>query len=148
LLEIFGVGHHSAAVTPSEASTICSQRMPKREELVFERVYGIGNPKKAKELGNVNPGDGYRYRGGGILQTTGRCNYRDMGQKCQVDFEAQPELVMSAEHALKPALAEWTAGNLNAAADHDDIVAITRKINGGLIGLDSRRHKLATLKPL
>src|SRR5215831_8439269 len=62
LLEIFGVGHHSAAVTPSEASTICSQPMPKREELVFERVYGIGNPKKAKELGNVNPGDGYRFR--------------------------------------------------------------------------------------
>jgi predicted chitinase/peptidoglycan hydrolase-like protein with peptidoglycan-binding domain len=148
LMQIFGAGHHSAAITQSEASALCQQPMPRREELIFERVYGLGNPKKAKELGNVNPGDGYRYRGGGILQTTGRDNYRRMGQKCGVDFEAQPELVVSAEDALKPALAEWSEGNLNAAADRDDIVSITRRINGGQIGLDSRRDKLAKLKPL
>ena len=111
-------------------------------------MYGLGNPKKARELDNTNPGDGFRYRGGGILQTTGRGNYRRMGQKCGVDFEAHPELVVSAEHALKPALTEWSEGNLNAAADRDDIVAITRKINGGLNGLDSRREWLAKLRPL
>jgi predicted chitinase/lysozyme family protein len=143
LLEIFGVGHHSAGVTPGEASALAHH-----PEAIFERVYGLGNPKKAKELGNAKPGDGFRYRGGGILQTTGRGNYRRMGQKCGVDFEASPELVLSAEHALKPALAEWSEGNLNAAADRDDIVAITRKINGGLNGLDDRRNKLAKLKPL
>jgi predicted chitinase/lysozyme family protein len=148
LLQVFGVGHHSAAIRPDEASAICSQPMPKREELIFERVYGLGNPKKAKELGNVNPGDGYRYRGGGILQTTGREAYRVWGEKCQVDFEGHPELIVSAEHALKPALLEWSAGNLNAAADRDDIVAITRKINGGLNGLESRRDWLAQVRPL
>ena len=148
LLQIFGVGNHSAGVTPSEASELAHQPMPRREELIFERVYGLGNPKKARELGNTNPGDGFRYRGGGILQTTGRGNYRRMGQKCGVDFEAHPELVVSAEHALKPALTEWSEGNLNAAADRDDIVAITRKINGGLNGLDSRREWLAKLRPL
>jgi predicted chitinase/lysozyme family protein len=148
LFEIFGVGHHSAAVTQAEASQLCSQPMPKREELIFERVYGLGNPKKAKELGNVNPGDGYRYRGGGILQTTGRGEYRRWGEKCQVEFEGHPELIVSAEHALKPALLEWSAGNLNAAADRDDIVAITRKINGGLNGLESRREWLAKVRPL
>jgi putative chitinase len=148
LLEIFGVGNHSAGVTPGEASELAHQPMPKRAELIFERVYGLGNPKKAKELGNTNPGDGFRYRGGGILQTTGRDNYRRIGRKCGVDFEMRPELIVSAEHALKPALTEWSEGNLNAAADRDDIVAITRKINGGLNGLDSRREWLAKLKPL
>ncbi|MBV8747351.1 MAG: peptidoglycan-binding protein, partial [Xanthobacteraceae bacterium] len=143
LLEIFGVGHHSAAITPAEAF-----QLARRPEAIFERVYGLGNPSKAKELGNINPGDGFKYRGGGILQTTGRANYRRMGQKCGVDFEAQPELVISAEHALKPALAEWNENNLNAAADRDDIVTVTRRINGGLNGLNERAGWLAKLKPL
>ena len=148
LLQIFGVGNHSAGITPSEAAELANQPMPRREELIFERVYGLGNPKKAKELNNINPGDGYKYRGGGILQTTGRGNYRRMGQKCEVAFEERPELVVSAEHALKPALTEWSEDDLNDDADRDDIVAITRKINGGLNGLDSRRQWLAKLRPL
>lgn len=143
LVEIFGVGHHSAAITEAEA-----QSLAKRPEAIFERVYGLGNPRKAKELGNTQPGDGYRYRGGGVLQTTGRANYRRMGQKCGVDFEAHPELVLSAEHALKPALAEWTEGNLNVAADRDDILAITKRINGGTNGLQERKDWLRRIKPL
>ena len=47
-------------------------------EALAERVYGLGNPGKAKELGNTIAGDGYRYRGGGVLQTTGGANYRRM----------------------------------------------------------------------
>jgi putative chitinase len=143
LLEIFGVGHHSAAITPAEAS-----QLARRPEAIFERVYGLGNPSKARELGNIDPGDGFKYRGGGILQTTGRGNYRRMGQKCGVDFETHPEFVISAEHALKPALAEWNESNLNAAADRDDIVTVTRRINGGLIGINERAGLLAKLKPL
>lgn len=143
LLQIFGVGRHSAGVTPEEA-----HKLARNGPAIFERVYGLGNPKKARELGNTEPGDGYKYRGGGMLQTTGRANYRRMGVKCNVDFEGHPELVLSAEHALKPALAEWSEGNLNDAADRDDIVAITRKINGGLNGLDDRKHWLRKIKPL
>lgn len=143
LVQIFGVGRHSAGITESEAA-----RIAYNGPAIFERVYGLGNPKKAKELGNVDPGDGYRYRGGGILQTTGRFNYRAMGKKCGVDFEAHPELVLSAEHALKPALAEWTAGNLNVSADADDIRAITRRINGGYNGLDDRIAWFKKIRPL
>jgi predicted chitinase len=109
LLEVFGAGRHSAGVTSGEA-----QALAHRPEAIAERVYGLGNPRKARALGNTQPGDGFRYRGGGLLQTTGRANYRRMGQKCGVDFEAQPDLVLSAEHALKPALCEWTEGRLNA----------------------------------
>lgn len=143
LLQIFGQGNHSAGVSAPELPELLGN-----PQALAERVYGLGNPRKARELGNIERGDGFRYRGGGILQTTGRDNYRRMGQKCGVEFEAHPELVVSAEHALKPALAEWTEGNLNAAADRDDIVAITRKINGGLNGLADRRARLAKLRPL
>ena len=54
-----------------------------------------------------------------------------MGQKCGVDFEGQPDLVLAAEHALKPALCEWTEARLNAFADCDDILSISRAINLG-----------------
>jgi putative chitinase len=143
LLEIFGVGRHSAAITPGEARIIA-----RNGPAIFERVYGLGNPRKAKELGNTQPGDGYKYRGGGILQTTGRANYRRMGKKCGVDFETYPEFVLSAEHALKPALAEWSEGHLNVAADNDDIRTITRRINGGYNGLADRQAWLRRIKPL
>lgn len=143
LVEIFGVGHHSAAVTYSEA-----QSLAHNGPAIFDRVYGLGNPTKARELGNTQPGDGYRYRGGGIMQTTGRANYRRMGQKCGVDFEAHPEYVLTAQHALKPALAEWTEGNLNAAADWDDIRAITKRINGGYNGLADREAWFAKIRPI
>jgi putative chitinase len=141
LIEIFGAGHHSAAVTAEEA-----QRLAHNGPAIFERVYGLGNAKKAAELGNTLPGDGFKYRGGGLLQTTGRGNYRRMGQKCGVDFEGSPELVVSAAHALGPALAEWREGNLNSAADRDDLRAITRKINGGYNGLAERQAWLVRIE--
>lgn len=141
LWEIFGNGRHSAHLTEQEC-----QDLAKNGPAIFERVYGLGNPKKAAELGNSQPGDGWRYRGGGLLQTTGRGNYRRMGQKSGVDFEGHPELVLSSLYALKPALTEWGEGNLNAAADRDDIVAITRKINGGLNGLEDRKAWLSRIK--
>lgn len=66
MVEIFGVGHHSAAVTASEAA-----RLGGHPEAIAERVYGLGNPRKARDLGNTEPGDGFLYRGNGVLQTTG-----------------------------------------------------------------------------
>jgi len=126
LLEIFGIGHHSARVTEAEA-----QQLAHHPEAIAERVYGLGNPSKAKELGNTKHGDGWIYRGGGIMQTTGRYNYRTMGTLCGVDFENHPELVLSAEHALKPALAEWNKSNCNKYADVGDLLSVSRIINLG-----------------
>lgn len=143
MLEIFGVGRHSAAVTPQEA-----QKLTGNPSAIAERVYGLGNPRKARELGNTEPGDGFRYRGGGILQTTGRANYRRMGQKVGVDFETHPEFVCFADHALKPALAEWTESNLNKAADADDIALITKRINGGFNGFEDRKAWFRRIRPM
>ena len=82
------------------------------------------------------------------MQTTGRANYRRMGEKCGVDFENNPNLIFSGEHALKPALAEWSEGNLNEMADHDDIRGITRRINGGYNGLADREAWFKKIRPL
>jgi putative chitinase len=143
LMEIFGVGRHSAAVSATESYDLAGDAFA-----IAERVYGIGNPRKAREFEHTRPGDGWKYRGGGILQTTGKNNYRRMGQKCGVDFEKHPELVYSAEHALKPALTEWTEGNCNAMADAYDLRGITRRINGGYNGLEDRVRWFQKLRPM
>lgn len=143
LFEIFGVNRHSAAITREEA-----QRLAGRPEDIAERVYGLGNPRKSRELGNLEPGDGFRYRGNGVLQTTGRLNHRRMGQACGVDLEGRPELVTAPEHALKPALQEWSDGGLNALADRNDLRGITRRINGGFNGLEDRQLWFDKLWPL
>jgi putative chitinase len=143
MVEIFGVGKHSARVTKAEAALLAHH-----PEQIAERVYGLGNPKKAVELGNTEPGDGFLYRGNGILQTTGRGNHRRMGKACGVDFEGNPNLVTAPEHALKPALQEWTEGDLNVFADKNDIRTITLRINGGLNGFEERKAFFKKLLPL
>ena len=143
MLKIFGVGKHSAKITPAEAPTLAHN-----EPALAERVYGLGNPKKAKELGNTTAGDGFRYRGNGVLQTTGRGAHRKMGQAFGLDFEGNPDLVTAVEHVLKPALREWSDNNLNKFADQNDIRTITLRINGGLNGFEDRKAFFAKLLPL
>ena len=142
MLEIFGVGNHSARITPAEAPSLAHN-----ERALSERVYGLGNPRKARELGNTQAGDGFRYRGNGVLQTTGRGAHKRMGQAFGLDFEANPELVTAPEHALKPALKEWSDNNLNHFADQNDIRTITKRINGGLNGFAERKAFFAKLLP-
>jgi putative chitinase len=142
MLKIFGVGKHSAKITAAEAPQFAM-----KDQALAERVYGLGNPKKARELGNTQPGDGFRYRGNGVLQMTGRDAHRRRGAANGLDFENQPELATLPEHALKPALQEWADGNLNHFADIDDIKAITLRINGGLNGFPDRKKWFAKLLP-
>jgi putative chitinase len=143
LIEVFGVNRHSAAVTPSEAALLAGNA-----EAVAERVYGLGNPRKARELGNTRPGDGFLYRGNGVLQTTGRGNHRRVGAASGIDLEGNPDLATAPEHALKPALHDWTNNNLNGFADKNDIRTITLRINGGLNGLADREAWFEKLWPL
>jgi putative chitinase len=142
MLEIFGVGNHSARVTAAEAPGLAHN-----ERALAERVYGLGNPRKAEELGNTQPGDGFLFRGNGVLQTTGRGAHKRMGRAVGLDFEANPELVTAPEHALKPALTEWSNGNLNHFADVNDIRTITKRINGGFNGFEDRKAFFARLRP-
>lgn len=130
ILEIFGQGRHSAAVTASEA-----ERLAGNPEALAERVYGLGNARKARELGNVQPGDGYRFRGFGPMQITGRRDHeRLLGGEQTV------------RAALTAALREWDEKRCNECAARDDLKTITKRINGGYNGLDSRRAYLAKAK--
>jgi putative chitinase len=142
MLQIFGVGNHSAKITAAEAPSLAHN-----ERALAERVYGLGNPRKANELGNTQPGDGFLFRGNGVLQTTGRGAHRRMGQPFGLDFEGNPDLVTAPEHALKPALKEWSDNNLNRFADQNDIRTITKRINGGLNGFEDRKAFFARLLP-
>lgn len=133
IIEIFGEGKHSAKVTAEEASTLAGQPFA-----LAERVYGISNPKKARELGNTRPGDGYRFRGGGMLQLTGGANYRKRGDAIGYNLYENPEQLENPTISFKVAVAEFIGLGCVQPAKRDDIRAVTLKVNGGTNGLADR----------
>jgi predicted chitinase len=101
-----------------------------------------------RDLGNTEPGDGRRFKGRGLIQLTGRANYRQYTAHCrdlgeEMDFEAEPERVAEPPHAARVAGWYWDSRRINRLADDDDVVAVTKKINGGTNGLDDRKRYLA-----
>ena len=90
------------------------------------------------DLGNTQPGDGPRYKGRGLLQLTGRANYRRIGAALGVDLEANPELAGQPVLSLKIACEFWKRNEINPLCDDDDVVGVTRKVNGGKNGLAER----------
>jgi len=100
------------------------------------------------DLGNTTPGDGKRYKGRGPIQLTGRANYRLFGRALGIDFENNPEIVALPSIGLLAACHFWQMRGLNELADADDIVAITKRVNGGQNGLADRQAYLAKAKGL
>lgn len=100
------------------------------------------------DLGNTQAGDGRRYKGRGPIQLTGRANYRAFGREVGIDFESHPEIVAFPSIGLMAAVRYWNSRNLNALADADDLIGITRKINGGTNGLEDRKAQTAKAKGL
>jgi putative chitinase len=101
-----------------------------------------------KNLGNTQPGDGKRYKGRGLIQLTGRANYRTYGKRLGIDLEGDPAQAEEPALSLQIACEYWKANNLNVLADKDDVAGITRKINGGYNGLDDRKKYLAKAKTM
>jgi putative chitinase len=107
----------------------------------FER-----NPKKiantvyANRMGNRDEasGDGYRFRGRGCIQLTGSANYHHAGKALGVDLIMEPELVATPQYAALTAGFFWHTQKLNNIAESGNNLALTKKINGGTIGLDDR----------
>jgi len=112
----------------------------------------LGNEVYGGRLGNDQPGDGFRYRGRGLLQLTGKDSYRDATTTLRdqnpmaPDLVAAPDEVFSAQWALAVAAAAWVAKGCNALADQDSVQRVTRAINGGLIGLSDRMEWLRQTK--
>lgn len=133
LVEVFGVGQHSANVTQAEAREIghCPT-------IIAERVYGKGNPPFSKKLGNVYAGDGWQFRGGGLIQLTGRANYQMVADATKTDFVRHPDWVSQSSYALIPPCWFWGLRNVNEWCDRNDIGMVTRRVNGGEVGLINR----------
>jgi putative chitinase len=119
---------------------------PKRfPTLEFAKQYEK-NPKKiansvyASRMGNRDEasGDGYRFRGRGAIQLTGHSGYFHAGKACGVDFVMDPDLVATPKYALMTAGWFWSTHGCNPLAENADWVGLTKKINGGTIGLDDR----------
>lgn len=91
-----------------------------------------------KDLGNVRMGDGYRFKGRGLIQTTGRANYDATGKALGVDLLANPESLALPELAARSAGWYWKAHGLNELADTGDFRRITLRINGGTNGMADR----------
>lgn len=90
------------------------------------------------DLGNIIVGDGFRYRGRGLIQITGCANYQRLGAALGVNLEDEPDQLAEPVLAARSAAWFWHTHRLNALADAGDFAAITRKINGGLNGLADR----------
>lgn len=99
-----------------------------------------------RDLGDTQPGDGARFKGRGLCMLTGRSNYARLSKMLVVDFVAHPQIVATFPHALNVAAVFWRDHALNGFADRDDLDTITRRINGGLNGLATRRAYLARAK--
>lgn len=103
------------------------------------------------DLGNLQPGDGRRFKGRGLIQLTGRANYGEYGRAIgrEAELLATPELVETdPELCVDVAGWFWAKKNLNNLADVDDLTSLTRRVNGGLNGLDDRRRLLLRAKAL
>jgi len=92
------------------------------------------------DLGNTVAGDGLRFRGRGLLQTTGRSNYLRTGKALGVDLIANPEKLAEPELASRSAGWFWKTHGCNAFADREQFVLLTRRINGGVNGLEDRQR--------
>jgi putative chitinase len=112
----------------------------------------LGNEVYGGRMGNDQPGDGFRYRGRGLLQLTGKESYRNATTALRKHSPAAPDLVVapdevfSAQWCLAVAASEWLEKGCNALADQDSIQKVTRAINGGLIGLSERIEWLRLTK--
>jgi len=95
------------------------------------------------KMGNVNEGDGWLFRGRGLKQLTGRENYTRFGATVDMTAEQAAAYVATPKGAVESACWFWDANNLNSIADTDDVVKMTKKINGGNIGLADRQQRYA-----
>ena len=116
---------------PDDATANAYAQKP---EMIANRVYGgrMGNGPEAS-------GDGFRYCGRGLIQLTGKNNYQNFADSIETPVEDIPEYLATFEGAVQSACWFWEANNLNQWADTGDILTLTKRINGGTIGLEDRK---------
>ncbi|MEN4688315.1 glycoside hydrolase family 19 protein [Pantoea agglomerans] len=114
---------------------------PANQKMIASIIYANRNGN-----GDINSGDGYRYRGRGLIQITGKANYEALVKQLGADVVTNPDLLLGYRFAAMSAAAWWKNHGLNELADSDDVTRITRVINGGSNGLDDRKSRLSKSK--
>jgi putative chitinase len=115
---------------------------PANQQMLANLLYG--GEFGRKNLGNTEPGDGWLYRGRGLKQLTGRSNYRRCGEAIGADLLDEPDLLLEPANAALSAGWFWSANGLNSIADTGNVAAMTKRINGGSIGLAQREALFRT----
>lgn len=117
--------------TDDLANAYCS--MPNKQEAIANRIYAnrMGN-------GDEHSGDGFKFCGRGLIQLTGKQNYQDFADSLEISVEEASEYMHTFEGAAQSACWFWEKTNLNQYADSGDFITMTKRINGGTIGLEDR----------
>ena len=127
------------AVWPSRFPTLeAAAPYANNPEKLANKVYG-----GRADLGNKEDGDGFKFHGRGCIQLTGRDLYERCGEAIGADLINQPQLLVEPHYAAMSAAWFWNKKGLNALADAQDADTMTKRINGGLLGLDDRKAKIA-----
>jgi len=134
LLKIFG-RHRISEADAKRHGRFLSQRA--NQEAIANLIYG--GDWGRKHLGNTQPGDGWRFRGRGLKQLTGRDNYKRCGDAIGGDFIAKPDDLLLPVNAALSAGWFWHTNGLNKLADMGDVRAMTKVVNGGANGLTERQ---------
>lgn len=127
-----------AITTPARAAHFLGQLAHESGRFAFVReLWGPTAAQRGyegrRDLGNTEPGDGFRYRGRGLIQVTGRANYRDVGKALGVDLITHPELLERPETAALASAWWWQANGLNELADIGNIDHVSDRINRGRV---------------
>lgn len=129
-------------ITPEQASAYGrTDAHPANQKMIGNIVYS-----KMNGNGDIDSGDGYNYRGRGLIQTSGKGNYSALLDYLSFDVLSFPDLLCRHDMATCSAAAYWGAYRLNYYADKDDVQNITQIINGGQNGIEGRKQKLALSK--
>ncbi len=117
---------------PNEALAKQYERQP---EKIANRVYA-----NRMSNGDEASGDGYKFCGRGLIQLTGRANYTKFAQDLGISLDETVKYLETPEGAVSSAGWFWDQNNLNSYCDKDDFIGLTKRINGGTIGLEDRKH--------
>lgn len=134
-------------VFPRYFPTIAIAKQYERNpEAIANRVYDDAN--RVSKLGNIYPGDGWKFRGAGLIQLTGRNNFERFGKTLGITAEEAVDYVTTKQGSVEAACWFWKVNNINNFADRDDIYGMTRAINGGEHGLEDRKIRYARVKQI
>ncbi|MEE3717341.1 glycoside hydrolase family 19 protein [Tumidithrix elongata RA019] len=133
--------------TPLRIAHFIAQTAHESDAYNTNEEYASGADYEGRgDLGNVNPGDGVRFKGRGLIQVTGRANYAECGKALGIDLVSNPQRLGDFDLACRSAGWFWRKMELNGDADNDDIMTITRLVNGGYNGLEDRQDYLDRAK--